>query len=169
MVTSDANAGFIDRSAFNNFQPKLITRLENGVRLLALKQKNLKQAEDFFRRALTTKSDYNAALIDHAIALLLLKRAWEAVPEFQKALQINPKSLKAQANLAAALCDLHRYPEACEAWAHASELSPDDPDLRTNLGLALQKAGRASEAQKALAEAEKLRTAQKKAASSGTN
>ena len=88
----------------------------------------------------------------------LEKRGAQAIPEFQKVLQANPRNLKAQSNLAATYFDLHRYAEASDSFALAVELSPNDPDLRANLGLALQKAGKGEESKKAYAEARRLRT-----------
>lgn len=136
--------------------------LLNSAGLLALRQINLKQAEEFFLQSITLKSDYTDALVNHAISLTLLKRSTEAIPQFNQALQTQPKNLKAQANLAQALFDLHHYPEAADAFSRAIELSPDDPDLHTNLGLALQKAGHPEEAKKAFADAQKLRASSTK-------
>ena len=95
----------------------------------------------------------------HAVALSLQGKGTEAVPEFEKVLQDDPKNLKALANLATALFTLQHYAQASDAFARAVELAPDDPDLRTNLGIALQKTGRAEEAKKAFADAQRLRTA----------
>jgi Tfp pilus assembly protein PilF len=63
------------------------------------------------------------------------------LPIFEKALQAEPRNLKAQANMASVLFDLRRYVDAGNAFAKAIAISPKDPDLRTNHALCLQKVG----------------------------
>ncbi|MGB7730099.1 MAG: tetratricopeptide repeat protein [Candidatus Acidiferrum sp.] len=137
--------------------------LKNSEGLAALRQNNVKQAEVYFQHSLALKPDYNDALVNHAISLMLLKRSAEALPEFKQALQDDPKNLKAQSNLAQALFDLDHFTEASDAYARAIELSPASPYLHTNRGLALEKAGHPNEAKKELEEAKRLAAANGKA------
>jgi protein O-GlcNAc transferase len=135
---------------------------KNSEGLVALRQDNVKQGEVYFQHSLALKPDYTDALVNHAISLMLLKRSAEALPEFNQALQAEPKNLKAQSNLAKALFDLGHFTEACDAYARAIVLSPGSPYLRTNRGLALEKAGRLDEAKKEFEEAKRLAAAEDK-------
>src|SRR5262249_40994314 len=111
--------------------------------------------------------DYDDAHVNHAIVVSLQGHGAQAIPEFQKLLQVNPKNLKAQANLATAYFDMKRYDEAAANYKLAIEINPKDPDMHANLGIALQKAGHEAEAQKAFADAERLHA--RKSSNSGAS
>lgn len=70
----------------------------------------------------------------------------EAINEFQKALQQDPKYLPAQLNLAYAYERLNRFDEAIQAYRAALALAPDNFFARNNLGVLYDKTGRYDEA-----------------------
>jgi len=80
------------------------------------------------------------------IALVNAGRRDEAVPQFTRALQLNPGYAEAHNNLGLALAGSGRLPEAMAEYAAALRLKPDYPEAETNLGVALAGSGRLPEA-----------------------
>ena len=78
-------------------------------------------------------------------------------PENAVLLEIDPVSLKAQANLGVTLIEVRNYPDAISAFRAAIALAPTDPDLRTNLGISLERSGKPKEAQQAYDDAKRLK------------
>jgi Flp pilus assembly protein TadD len=70
----------------------------------------------------------------------------EAVPHFQKALQLNPQYYAVHGSLAAALLKTGRSNEALSEYELALRIYPGSPDLHNSYGGALARGGRLSEA-----------------------
>jgi superkiller protein 3 len=70
----------------------------------------------------------------------------EAIPQFQKALEINPNNPEAHQNLGKALLAKGQVDEAIAHFQRALEISPNYPDTHDNLGKALLQKGRVDEA-----------------------
>jgi len=85
-------------------------------------------------------------LFDSALALASKGRYSEAVPEWRRALAMEPGNAKARTNLGISLSRLGAPNEAIAEFRKAVELKPDYPEARNNLGVALVQMGLFSEA-----------------------
>jgi len=77
----------------------------------------------------------------------------EAIAQFARAVELDPRSLSARTNLAMALHQSGRFDEAIAQYRAILRLRPDRAEIHRNLGLALRAAGREEEAEAELAEA----------------
>jgi tetratricopeptide (TPR) repeat protein len=117
----------------------------------------LKEAEDYWRRALTQNP--NDADVNSNLGILLneMKRFPEAEAAYRRALEIRPDHVKAHANLRSLLYEAKRFPEAEALYRQASAVWPDDASLHYNLGNLLYKARRFPEAEAAYRQALAIR------------
>jgi tetratricopeptide (TPR) repeat protein len=81
-----------------------------------------------------------------AIQLVYVGKPAEAVPHFEKALQLNPEYYAVHGPLAAALIKAGRLDDALREYESALRLYPGAPDLHSGYGGALARAGRLDEA-----------------------
>jgi tetratricopeptide (TPR) repeat protein len=70
----------------------------------------------------------------------------EAIKEFDKAIELDPKNPDSHYNKGVALYKLHRYEEAIEEFDKAIELDPNNPVYHNNKGNALDDMGKYEEA-----------------------
>ena len=113
----------------------------------------LKEAEDYWRRALTQNP--NDADVNSNLGILLneMKRFREAEAAWRRALEIRPDHVKAYANLRSLLYEAKRFLEVEVLYRQASAVWPDDASLHYNLGNLLYKARRFPEAEAAYRQA----------------
>jgi len=86
-------------------------------------------------------------------------RSQEAIGEYKRAIEINPRYFPAYNNAGTALRDQGRVHEAIEAYRAALELNPRIPEVYNNLGVALTQLGRSPEALAAYRDAIEMRPA----------
>jgi tetratricopeptide (TPR) repeat protein len=115
----------------------------------------LNEAESYFRQALKGLDDpvthFNMALL-----LALTDRLDEAVSEYQKALERDPRHSDARINLAAALARQGKLDGAARELKVLLEYDPENAGARTNFGLVLLQQGRLADARGQLEEALRL-------------
>ncbi|RPJ60650.1 MAG: tetratricopeptide repeat protein [Acidobacteria bacterium] len=85
-------------------------------------------------------------LFDQAALLVEKGKYEEAVPEFRRALELNPEDVRSHSKLGIALAGIGRVDEAIAEYRKAMELDPDYADAYSKLGLALARLGRPHEA-----------------------
>jgi tetratricopeptide (TPR) repeat protein len=105
-------------------------------------------AEEAYRRALR---DEDLATTHNGLGNLLALegRAQEAIPEYRRAIELDPELRAARANLGGALASLGRWDEALEQMRSVVSQCPECPDSAPqyrNLARALDEAGRPEEA-----------------------
>jgi len=83
---------------------------------------------------------------DRAWQLTEAKKYAESIPEWEKALELNPDDAKAHVNLGMALVETGRIEEGVEHYRRANQLDPGSPDPYDQLGVVLARAGRYREA-----------------------
>jgi protein O-mannosyl-transferase len=114
-----------------------------------------RDGESLFRHALAVTSKNFVAHNNLGNALLDKRQADEAITQYQKALEIQPRYADADNNLGSALLEKGRVDEAIACYQKALELQPDYALAHNNLGNALLRKGQVDEAiaqyQKALA------------------
>lgn len=98
-----------------------------------------------------------AAHLDRAWLLNRLGRTAEAIPHFQKAIEITPRDSRALDQLGSAYISLDRPADAEKVLRRALEISPEDPEVLMHLGRALMELGHEEEAQQLLSKFQKLR------------
>jgi len=105
----------------------------------------LAAAEAQYRRAAELSPEYDSS---HRLGRVLLAegRAHEAIPELQRALQLQADMVEAQNDLGRALLEVGRVQEAISVFATVVRLQPDSAEAYFNLGLALHRAGRSDDA-----------------------
>jgi tetratricopeptide (TPR) repeat protein len=115
----------------------------------------LDEAESYFRQALKGLDDpvthFNMALL-----LALTNRLDEAIAEYEKALERDPKHSDARSNLAAALARQGKLDRAARELRFLLGHDPENAGARTNLGLVLLQQGRVADAKGQLEEALRL-------------
>ena len=100
-----------------------------------------------FRRALALAPLDADCLVETADALRALGRAPEAVPLYQRALQVNPRLVEAQNNLGNAYLELAQPARGrCLPTGWRCELRPDDAQILCNLGNAERELGNLDQA-----------------------
>jgi tetratricopeptide (TPR) repeat protein len=85
-------------------------------------------------------------LFDVATTLVDKGEYEAAIPEFQKALEINPEDARSHSKLGVALARVGRFSEAVSECRKAVELDPAYADAYMNLGIALAQKGKPNEA-----------------------
>ena len=83
-----------------------------------------------------------------------------AIPQFERALQLNPDSAEAHNNLGLALAQQKKWDAAIAHYERALQLNPDSAETHQNLGVALAAQGKLDEAMQHFQQALKLATAQ---------
>ena len=73
-------------------------------------------------------------------------RVNEAIPYFQRALELKPDYVEAYSNLASCLLRMGRVNEAITQFQKALELKPDSIEIHNNFGYCLLRIGRVDEA-----------------------
>lgn len=97
----------------------------------------LEQYRDVVRRR-PEDADAHASL---AQLLVRLKRTEEAVPEFERAVALDPQSPAHQFSLGKALADLHRWRDAVDSLQRAQQMRPADAATTYELAHALHQNG----------------------------
>ncbi len=121
----------------------------------ALDRKDYAAAAKDYQSYLEKKPDDAAVHFQLAYTYTALQKIADARPEYQKAIDLNPKMTEAYLNLGLTLVDSD--PAAAIApLSKATELKPDQPEARFALGLAYEKTGKLPEAADQYAAAEKL-------------
>ena len=98
-----------------------------------------------------------AAHVNRAWLLNRLGRTAEAIPHFQKAIEIAPRDSRALDQLGSAYISLDRPKDAERVLRRAVAISPEDPEVLMHLGRALMELGHEEEAQQFLNKFQKLR------------
>jgi tetratricopeptide (TPR) repeat protein len=104
-----------------------------------VQQGKMREALDFYDRALMNTPENDVFLNNKAIALITLARYEEGLVCTQKAISINPGAVEAWITMGVALDNLGRHHEASEALEHAVELNPYHSYARALLGIVYQK------------------------------
>ena len=73
-------------------------------------------------------------------------RVNEAIPYFQRALELKPDYVEAYSNLGSCLLRIGRVNEAITQFQRALELKPDSIEIHNNFGYCLLRIGRVDEA-----------------------
>jgi tetratricopeptide (TPR) repeat protein len=114
-------------------------------------------ALDQLARAVRLDPGFAAAHVDRAWLLNRLGRSQEAIPDLQKAVEINARDFRALDQLGLAYSSLDRPAEAEKALRRAISIAPDDPDILLHLGRALMELGQEQEATQLLERFQQLR------------
>jgi len=85
-------------------------------------------------------------LFDLAALMVEKGKYDEAIPEFRRALELNPEDVRSHSKLGIALAGIGRVDEAISEYRKAMELDPDYADAYSKLGLALARIGKREEA-----------------------
>ena len=102
--------------------------------------------EALWTHTLACTADNTVARINLGTALLQAGREDEATFQFQRALQINPRSAEAHYNLGTMLLHAGRADEAMARFRQALEINPRYADAHNNLGYVLLLTGRVQDA-----------------------
>ncbi len=97
------------------------------------------------------------ASTEKAVALCKLNRHAEALPCFDRAIEVEPQNSTLYSNKALALTQMGRDEEAVGYYERASALSPDEPGYYYGKGEALHRLGRYKEAKACVEKGFKLR------------
>jgi Flp pilus assembly protein TadD len=117
---------------------------QEGLRLLA--KAKPKDAEQCFREALRSRSNWAEARNNLGVALSSLARYAEALAAFDQAVRLKPDYAEAHHNLGNSLRRAGRAQEALEHYREALRLRPGWTDVLNNLGVAFRQLGKADEA-----------------------
>ena len=101
-------------------------------------------------RLLERAPNHVPALLWHAQAMEYVERDLEAVTDYRRVLQINPKERPARLALGAVLLRPHQYREAADQFDYLAQRPPDDPRVRLGMACALRGMGRTEEARPVL-------------------
>jgi tetratricopeptide (TPR) repeat protein len=102
---------------------------------------NLDAALQSFQAAVTANPNDPRALNNLGQMLVRLGRAQDAVPYFERAVQLEPDSWAYQFNRARAYAQVKEWGPAIAGYQRASQLFPDDYATQYNLAKALQASG----------------------------
>jgi len=103
-------------------------------------------SETLWQHAIACTTDNYIAHNNLGNALLEKGEVAQAIPHFQKALEIKPEYPEAQNNLGKALAHEGQEDQAISCYQKAIETRPDFAEAQNNLGTALQQKGQADEA-----------------------
>jgi Flp pilus assembly protein TadD len=96
-----------------------------------------RDSETLFRHALDVTKNNEVALVNLGVTLDAQNRFTEALPIYQRALQLAPDSFEIHNNLANIFDRLDRPVDAVREYRAALTLHPNDPVLHNNLGMLL--------------------------------
>ena len=134
-----------------------------GLGSVYLQQGKNAQADESFERATKLTANYPDTLPNawNNLGLLATRegRTAEAIPYFQKALQLSPDHLVALENLGNAYRQQKRWDEARTTLEHAVAVGPQDPEANYSLGMAYAQLNDIERAYDYLQRALKLRPA----------
>jgi tetratricopeptide (TPR) repeat protein len=99
------------------------------------------------------------AAFDAGLALMQQAKYADAIVEFKKAMEKDPKQPYIVANLADAYGRNNQNAEALEAYQKAIAMKPDDAAMYTNMGVLLGKMGKTAESQEAFKKAAQINPA----------
>lgn len=109
-------------------------------------QRQFKEAERQFAMALSLQPNLSSILLERADALLLDKRAVEAIASYRNAVKADPKHLLARVKLGMALQQSGQTTEAFDTYQQALKLAPNAPLVLNNMAvLAIESKTRMSE------------------------
>jgi tetratricopeptide (TPR) repeat protein len=131
-------------SACHDLAQRILSRLNPDILgLFYLSQERSDQALALFNRWVEREPERAEAHYYLGLALDLAGpgRADEAIAAYQRALELNPKFLKALNNLGAALANKGKDQEAIEAYQKALKLAPRDYVVLYNLGVSYSNSG----------------------------
>jgi hypothetical protein len=118
----------------------------NNLGTAVWQQGRVREAEDFYRQALSDAPDDFGVLNNLGNALWEQSRPGEAVVFYRRALQIQPDSAETQMNYGVALSDLGEFDAAIEWLESSLRLQPDFPEALDNVGMTRARQGRWDEA-----------------------
>jgi tetratricopeptide (TPR) repeat protein len=116
-------------------------------------QGKLKEAVQYYDKALSLKPENPEALFNKGTALCALGNLREAISFFDKALEINPQDWEALHNKGNALLNLCCFNESLDCYNRALMINPKDAETIYNKGNLLLRLGRFEEAAKLFDEA----------------
>ena len=117
---------------------------------------NLRQADIASRKALELEAGLAEAHVARGLAVSLGKRYDEAVPEFEKALQLNPKRFETVYWYGRSQLSQGNFEEAVRLFERAATLRPEDYETQKFMGQAIKSLGRHDEADAAIRKTAKL-------------
>jgi serine/threonine-protein kinase len=126
-----------------------------GVNLLI--QRNHRQAETAYRRAIELNPRFPEALSNLGSALNEQRKYGEAEAASRKAIDLQPLLAQAHTNLGVALSGQQRHRQAEAAFRKAVDLEPNHPEAYSNLGIALHDQRKYGEAEAAYRKAISLK------------
>ena len=110
---------------------------------------NLRQADIASSKALELESGLAEAHLAKGLAVMLSKHYEEAVPEFEQAMQLNPKLFETVFWYARAHLSQGKYEEAVKLFERAASLRPENYETQKFLGQAIKSLGKDDEAEAA--------------------
>jgi tetratricopeptide (TPR) repeat protein len=115
-----------------------------------------REIEGFYREGLRRNPDSWMMHQNLGVLLVQSDRMEEAIPHFQRELELRPREAEAENNYGVALAKLGRHPEALARFERAVELKPKYAEAWLNVGIARRDLGRTAEAVAALEECIRL-------------
>lgn len=106
----------------------------NSLGLMYLNQADYKQAEFYFRKAISLEPDFPNAYNNLGVVLDSTRRNAEAIASYKKAVELNPNYANAYNNLGWSYKTTGQYQEAIKALQKAIQLNPNLPNPYMNLG-----------------------------------
>jgi len=119
-------------------EPKFMSPNRAGV--AAYTQGNFQEALGELQKAIEKNPEDADSLNNMGQVLVRLNRTPEAVPYFERAIQLSRANWAPRFNLGRAYGLLNQWPKAVDAYRDAATVFPDDYATHYNLGLALHKA-----------------------------
>lgn len=111
------------------------------------------EAESCCRKIIRLAPKVSAVHLNRGIALMMLRRAKEAIESFLLAIRLQPDLVDAHLNLGEALRSLKKYERACDAYRDALRMRPQDPAIHVRLGITLRESGNLTDAEQHLRQA----------------
>ncbi|RJP21808.1 MAG: tetratricopeptide repeat protein [Candidatus Abyssobacteria bacterium SURF_5] len=106
-------------------------------------------AAEAWAEVIQIEPTFAEAHFNRGLALLLVGRNEEALPNFEKSVALNPYFVKGYHAIGDVFIKLQRFDEAIQQYDKALELNPEDPAIHHNLGQAYLQKG---DVDKAIAE-----------------
>jgi tetratricopeptide (TPR) repeat protein len=124
---------------------------ETGIRLV--KDGQIAEAVESFKRALTIFPTYLKALNDLGAQYLKLRKLDEAVKQFEAAIEINPKAFNPRLNLGIVYFEKKHYSDALEHLNQAVSLDSSSASAHLYLGMVLEETDELPNAERELSTA----------------